>query len=98
MDKTIITAKTIAVIIIIFAYKMATGIITPFIAFVANRLAMQQMNNAYHSNWGIEAYNFVVNHSGWFLALLIFIIFFKELCVLVTKLIDSVKENNHEKN
>lgn len=91
MDKTVITAKAIAVILMIFVYKFAIGIISPFVVFIANKAAMMQMDNTSYSNWGIEAYNFVINHSGWFLALLIFIVFFKELCVLVTKIIESIK-------
>jgi hypothetical protein len=59
---------------------------------IANKLAMQQMQNYDTSSMGIQLYQYVINNS-WIIFVLLFITLFRPEIV---KLIKTLKEKNNE--
>lgn len=90
--KTSVKIKLIILVLIVFSFKAVVQILSPI---VANNLAMNQMYNTLDSNVGIQIYSYVVNHAKVAFAILIMVLFNRE----VREIIKKVKEKrNEEKN
>lgn len=92
--KVRLIAKTIAVAIIIFVYKMVMNFIEPLISpLIANELAMNQMKNTVDSNFWLQLYTYISNHAWVGLVVIIVALYFRE----VFEIINLIKEKKNEK-
>lgn len=92
--KVRLIAKTIAVAIIIFVYKVIMNFIEPLISpLIANELAMNQMKNTTDSNLWLQLYTYVSNHAWVGLVVIIVVLYFRE----VFEIIKLIKEKKNEK-
>lgn len=91
--KVRLIAKTIAVAIIIFVYKVVMNFIEPLISpLIANELAMNQMKNTADSNLWLQLYTYVSNHAWVGLMVIIVALYFRE----VFEIIELIKEKKNE--
>jgi len=92
--KVRLIAKTIAVAIIIFVYKVIMNFIEPLISpLITNELVINQMNNTVGSNFWLQLYTYISNHAWVGLVIIIVVLYFKE----VFEIINLIKEKRNEK-
>ena len=92
--KVRLIAKTIAVAIIIFVYKVVMNFIEPLVSpLIANELAMNQMQNTVDSNLWLQLYTYITNNAWVVLMVIIVALYFRE----VFEIINLIKEKRNEK-
>ena len=95
--KVRIIAKSIALIVIVFFYKILMNFVEPIVSIIiANDLAMNQMQNITESNIGIQLYSYVRNNAWIGLVILAIILFFREALEIIGKLMSKREKNNEE--
>lgn len=92
--KVRLIAKTIAVAIIIFVYKVVMNFIEPLVSpLIANELAMNQMQNTVDSNLWLQLYTYTTNNAWVGLVVIIVVLYFRE----AFEIINLIKEKRNEK-
>ena len=92
-----IATKTIALVSIVFIYRVLMNLLDPMLALYANDLAMNQMQNTPESSMGIQLYSYVRNNAWIGLVILIILIFGRDV-LKVFKMYMNKKEKTNEEN